>query len=153
MTRTVLDTTGLSPDERTSVWEETAALALVTQRFRFPDPERSGALIRVMELGAAQLSAIAYAPLVSYRSARLIRQSDPEFCQLALITSGRQGVEQGGHETLLGPGEMVLYDSSQPFQGRVETDRERSGCVLLQLPRQLMPLSDRVVRPECGAAL
>jgi AraC-like DNA-binding protein len=153
MMRTVLDTTGLPSNERTSAWEETAALALVTQRFRFPDPERFGALIRAMELGAAQLSTIAYAPLVSYRSARLIRQSDPEFYQLALITSGRQGVEQGGHETLLGPGEMVLYDSSQPFQGRVETGEERSGCVLLQFPRRLMPLPDRVVRPVCGTAL
>jgi len=150
--RTVLDTTDLPSADRTTAWTETAALAMVTQRFRFPDPERFGARIRAMELGAVQLSTISYAPLVSYRSARLIRQSDPEFCQLALISSGRQGVEQAGHQSALRPGEMALYDSSRPFQGWVDVG-PWSSCVLLQFPRGLMPLPDRVVRQVCGIAL
>ncbi|CAM5342494.1 AraC family transcriptional regulator OS=Streptomyces glaucescens OX=1907 GN=SGLAU_30770 PE=4 SV=1 [Streptomyces glaucescens] len=152
MMKTVLDTTGLPAADRTTARAETVALALVTQRFRFQDPERFGARIRVVELGAVQLSTISHAPLVSYRSGRLIRQSDPEFHQLALTTAGRQGVEQAGHRSALRPGEMALYDSSRPFQGWSEAE-PRSSCVLLQFPRGLMPLPDRVVRQVRGTAL
>ncbi|MFI8165946.1 helix-turn-helix domain-containing protein [Streptomyces sp. NPDC085931] len=150
---TVLDTTDLPPGDRTEAWVQTTALAAVTTRFRFPQPERFGARIRAMELGAVQLSTLNYAPLVSYRSAKLIRQADPEVYQLALITSGRQDIEQAGHRTSLGPGEILLYDSSRPFEAQVDVSQDRSSSVLLQFPRHLMPLPDKVVAPACGSAL
>ncbi|HZG04090.1 MAG TPA: helix-turn-helix domain-containing protein [Streptomyces sp.] len=153
MMTTVLDTASLPPAERTAAWEETTALALVTTRFTFPEPERFGARIRAMELGAAQVSAIEYASLVSYRSPRLIRQSDPELYQLGLITSGRQNMNQAGRSASLRPGEIVLYDSSRPFEASIGASPEGAGSLLLQFPRHLMPLPDKVVAPLCGTAL
>ncbi|GGZ82535.1 helix-turn-helix domain-containing protein [Streptomyces echinoruber] len=149
---TVLDTACLPPAERTGVWAETTAQALVTTRFRFPDPANFGARIRTMTLGPAQLSTLSYAQLVSYRSPRLIRQSDPELYQIAVITSGRQGIEQARQNTVLGPGEIVLYDSSRPFEASAHGPG-RCGSLVLQFPRRLMPLPDQVVARLCGASL
>ncbi|MFF0747106.1 helix-turn-helix domain-containing protein [Streptomyces sp. NPDC004111] len=148
----VLDTSRFPPRDRTAAWEETSALALVTTRFRFPEPDKFGALIRAMDIGPAQLSQISYGGLVSYRSSRLIRQSDPEIYQIAVIQSGRQSIEQGGHASTMCAGEAVFYDSSRPFTGVVEGNR-KSGCLLLQFPRKLMPLPDKVVSPMCGSPL
>jgi AraC-like DNA-binding protein len=150
---TVLDTTCLPPAERTAAWAETTSLALVTTRFRFPEPERFGARIRAVALGAAQLSELSYAPLLSYRSPLLIRRSDPELYQLAVITSGRQGIDQAGRDALARPGDIVLYDSSRPFEASVGAERARSGSLLLQFPKRLMPLPDKVVASLCGTVL
>ncbi|AJP00346.1 AraC family transcriptional regulator [Streptomyces cyaneogriseus subsp. noncyanogenus] len=150
---TVLDTTSLPPAERTAAWAETTSLALVTTRFRFPEPERFGARIRAVDLGAAQLSELSYAPLLSYRSPRLIRRSDPELYQLAVITSGRQGIEQAGRNALARPGDVILYDSSRPFEASVGAGETSSGSLLLQFPKRLMPLPDKVVAPLCGTVL
>lgn len=150
---TVLDTTSLPPEESTAAWVETTALASVTTRFRFPEPDSFGARISAMQLGAVQLSSMSYSPLISYRSGRLIRQSDPEVYQLAVITSGQQGIEQAGHRSLLEPGDIVFYDSSRPFEALAGVDGKRCSSLLLQFPRRLMPLPDKAVAPLCGENL
>jgi AraC-like DNA-binding protein len=151
--RTVLDTDGLLRDEKTAAWMEAAALALVPKRCRVPEPERFAARISVMELGPTQLSANVFTPFSCYRSPRLVRQSDPELYHVAVITSGRQGIEQAGHRTSLEPGEMIVYDSSRPFEASVGTDGRGAGSLLVQFPRELMPLPEKMVAPVCGSSL
>ncbi|RAJ38332.1 AraC-like DNA-binding protein [Kitasatospora sp. SolWspMP-SS2h] len=151
--RTVLDTTLLPEAERAQAWAQTAALAEVTTRFRFTEPGRSGVRIGATALGPVQLSSISYAPLSSYRSARLIRRSDPESYQLAFVASGRQRIEQGGNGGCAGPGEILLYDSSRPFEASVDNALASSSCLLLQFPRDLMPLRDNTVAAQCGKTL
>ncbi|MER7762223.1 helix-turn-helix domain-containing protein [Streptomyces sp. NPDC097619] len=153
MLTTVLDTSSLPGPERTGAWAETTALALVTTRFRFPDPDHFDARIRAAELGAAQLSVMAYRPLVSYRSGALIRRSDPELYQLAVITSGRQLIDQAGRRARLGPGDLVLYDSSRPFEAVAGPDGQPAGSLLLQFPRALMPLPGNLVASVCATKL
>ncbi|MFJ5845528.1 helix-turn-helix domain-containing protein [Streptomyces sp. NPDC092903] len=154
MLTTVLDTACLPPADARAAWTETAALALVTTRFTFPERHQYfGARIRAMELGAIQLSVMTYSPLLSYRSPLLIRQSDPELYQIALITSGQQIIEQARNCAALRADEMVLYDSSRPFEASVRAGEEGASSLLLQFPRELMPLSDKVVAPLCGTVL
>jgi AraC-like DNA-binding protein len=149
---TVLDTARLPSAERTAAWAEATALALVRTRLTFPDPDGFGARIRATELGPVQLSTLSYAQLLSYRSARLIRDSDPELYQIALVTTGGQAIEQAGNTAAPEPGEMVVYDSSRPFRASAHGTRD-CGSVVLQFPRHLMPLPDKVVAPVCGKAL
>ncbi|UFR06707.1 helix-turn-helix domain-containing protein [Streptomyces sp. Go40/10] len=149
---TVLDTSCLPPAERTAAWAEATAEALVTTRMRFPDPANFTARISAVALGPVQLSAISYAQLVSYRSARLIRASDPELYQIGVITSGRQSIAQARHDTVVEPGEIVLYDSSRPFEASA-CGPGCCGSLVLQFPRRLLPLPDRLVAPLCGTAL
>ncbi|MFI8252189.1 AraC-like ligand-binding domain-containing protein [Streptomyces filamentosus] len=148
-----MDVGSLPREERTAAWMETADLALVTTRFRFPEPEHFNARISAMELGAVQLSRISYAPLQSYRSSKLIKQSDPELYQIALITSGKQAIEQGENSTLLEPGQFVLYDSSRPFEAAAGIDGEYASSLLLQFPRKILPLPGNRIAPLCGKAL
>ncbi|MGW3209128.1 AraC-like ligand-binding domain-containing protein [Streptomyces sp. NPDC001135] len=91
-----------------------------------------------LALGAAQVSTFAHSPLRSRRNPALIRRSDPEQYQLALMTKGRYWMSQRGSDTEIGPGDLILWDTSHPHEAASLTSG--IGVVILQLPRQAMPL-------------
>ncbi|MFE9610124.1 helix-turn-helix domain-containing protein [Streptomyces sp. NPDC006012] len=155
MLTTVLDTARLRPGERTAAWAEVTGLALVNTLIRFlvQEPDQVSARIRTLALGPVQLSVMSYTPLSSRRTARLIRQSDPEQYQLGLTVAGHQRIEQARSSAALGPGELVLYDSSRPFTAVSGPQPAGTRTVLLQFPRALMPLPEADVAPLCGTAL
>ncbi|MFF8286825.1 helix-turn-helix domain-containing protein [Streptomyces albus] len=126
-------------------WAEITALALVTTQIKARPGQPFAARLRVMRLGASQLSELSYGPLLSQRTPRLIRQSDPELFQVAVIASGRQRIEQAGNASALRGGEMVLYDSSRPFRSQVENCPGGSMArgVLFQFPKAGLPFSPR----------
>ncbi|MGV9388214.1 AraC-like ligand-binding domain-containing protein [Streptomyces olivaceus] len=127
-------------------WAELTALALVTTRIKAVEPGRPFiASLRTMQLGTTQLSELSYGALVSQRTPRLIRQSDPELFQVALISSGRQRIEQARNSAAIAGGEMVLYDSSLPFDAYAEDspDGTRARGVMLQFPKSALSLSTR----------
>ncbi|AOR29932.1 AraC family transcriptional regulator [Streptomyces fodineus] len=153
MLTTVLDTAHLPPADRLAAWVETTGQALVRTQIRFHAPG-GRASIQTMALGPAELSVLSYTPLSSRRTSRLIRQSDPEQYQLALVTGGRQSIEQARQYAPLNAGDLVVYDSSRPFHAAVEPSScGASRSVLLQFPRHLLPLPDTVVAPLCGTRL
>lgn len=154
MLTTVLDTAGIPPADRTQVWAETTGLAMVATHISFgTEPERVAARIQVLGLGPVRLSAISYTPLSSQRTPRLIRRSDPELYQLALTATGRQTIEQGRAYAALGPGDLVLYDSSRPFTATSGPHGDGTRALVLQFPRALLPLPDNAVAPLCGTPL
>ncbi|MBB5959773.1 AraC-like DNA-binding protein [Saccharothrix tamanrassetensis] len=128
-------------------WEATTASALVTTEFRVPDPGNFVAALKSTSLGTAQVTALSYNSLLSRRTPTLIRRSDPEQYQLALIRTGHQGIDQARTRTLVEPGEVVAYDSSRAFDAWVDTGPEVVRSVVLQFPKRLLPLPDaRVAR-------
>ncbi|MFF4750184.1 AraC-like ligand-binding domain-containing protein [Streptomyces sp. NPDC002514] len=155
MLTTVLDTARLRPAERTAAWAEVTGLALVNTLIRFlvHEPDQVSAQIQTLALGPVQLSVMSYTPLSSRRTARLIRQSDPEQYQLGLTVAGHQRIEQARSSAALGPGELVLYDSSRPFTAVSGPQSSGTRTVLLQFPRTLLPLPEKDVAPLCGTAL
>ncbi|WP_006608078.1 helix-turn-helix domain-containing protein [Streptomyces auratus] len=140
MLLTVFDSVVVPAADRVEAWTELTATALMPTRIRFVGPGDFGARIRSMPFGAAHLSALSYSPLLSERTPQLIRQSDPELYQLALVTSGRQGVEQARNNVLLEAGSMVLYDSSRPFSASVHAGVGRADSLVFQFPKRLLPL-------------
>jgi AraC-like DNA-binding protein len=142
---TVFDSDELPVSERTEAWVAATTASLVPNRFTFPDRTTFGARLQAMPLGAAQLCALSYAALYSRRTPALIRQSDPEHYQVGLIRSGRQGIDQARRRSLVGAGDLVLYDSSRPFDAVVPTSRPRSESLLLQFPKNRLPLSERQI--------
>jgi AraC-like DNA-binding protein len=154
MLTTVLDTDRLRPADRAAAWGETANQNLIATRISFlGEADRIRARIQTMALGPVQMSVMSYTPLLSQRTPRLIRQSDPETYQLALTTAGRQGIEQARTSASLAPGELLLYDSSLPFTALAGPGHPGATAMLLQFPRRLLPLPDRAVAPLCGTAL
>ncbi|MEW2514778.1 hypothetical protein [Streptomyces sp. NPDC046870] len=151
MLTTVLDTAHLPAPDRAAAWVAATGHALITTRTTFLEPERLKARIQAMALGPAQLSVMAYTPLASQRTARLIQGSDPETYQLALTLSGQQSIEQARTYSSLGPGDLLLYDSSWPFTATVGPilgcDRRPSGS-----QRQLTPPAAVAPRsPPCSS--
>ncbi|MFC7898186.1 helix-turn-helix domain-containing protein [Streptomyces sp. NPDC057381] len=127
-------------------WAELTALALVTTRIKAVESGRPFlARLRTMPLGASQLSELSYGALVSQRTPRLIRQSDPELFQVALIASGRQRIEQARNTAVVEAGEMVLYDSSLPFDAYAEDSPAGTQArgVMFQFPKAMLPLPAR----------
>lgn len=109
---------------------------------------------QILDLGAIQISAMTYLPLTAERTPRLIRQSDPEYCQLSLTVRGSMELHQHGRRTAFGSGDLILYDSSRPFAGRatVEHGSGSSGQsdegvrqIVAQFPKALLPMRSRVL--------
>lgn len=136
----VFDGDELPIDRRVEGWAETTALALVATQLHFLDPSRLTARLKALSLGDLQLSAISYSSLRSRRTRALIRRSDPELYQLALVNSGRQYLEQAGRSACLAGGDMVLYDSSLPFEASVAESAPAADSFVLQFPKKLLPL-------------
>ncbi|MFI1536280.1 AraC-like ligand-binding domain-containing protein [Streptomyces anandii] len=154
----VFDTSALPVDDRAAAWRESTSRALVPTELTLRDAARFQARIHTTTLGPARLSAISYGPLLSLRTPRLIRRSDPEHYQVAVILGGRQGVEQAGNSAVLHPGDLVFYDTSRSFTAWAEQDDggPAAQSLLLQFPRRLMPLAEsRLARlaavPLCGS--
>ncbi len=127
-------------------WAELTALALVTTRLKAVESGRPFvARLRTMPLGASQLTELSYGALVSQRTPRLIRQSDPELFQVALIASGRQRIEQARNTAVVEAGEMVFYDSSLPFDAYAQDSpaSRRARGVMFQFPKAMLPFPAR----------
>lgn len=100
----------------------------------------------VLDLGSVQVKQLGYAPLHSRRTAAHVRSSDPEQYQLGLVTSGTTWVAQNRHDSGPFSGDLVLWDTSRPFESGV-LGTQPLHVVLLSLPRTALPLrSDRVER-------
>lgn len=105
------------------------------------------------DLGGCSLVECRSAPLAGYRDARDVRRTEGDHVGLLLVLSGKERVRQGGAATLLGPGDMMLWDGSQPIEFEVTTPlhkvtmlvpRERLGRNLVsQAPRGAVRLESR----------
>ncbi|WP_461012566.1 AraC-like ligand-binding domain-containing protein, partial [Streptomyces capparidis] len=80
-----------------------------------------------------------YSPARARRTARLIRQHDPETYHLWLNLSGTPSLEQDGRQVILGDAEIVLHDSSRPFHGEVIGATPLTGIAVC-FPRTQLPL-------------
>ncbi|AVH55897.1 MULTISPECIES: helix-turn-helix domain-containing protein [Streptomyces] len=140
--------------ERFDYWHGMMNDTMVPNRLRSDHAPDFRAQLRLMDLGAVQVSGLRYPPLETYRPAKLIRRSDPESYQLMLNLRGSHRILQGGHDTAGAAGEMVLYDTSRPWHGWAEgaAGSAISG-IMVQVPRALLPLPQDGVRSLTAARL
>ncbi|OEJ23413.1 hypothetical protein AR457_01665 [Streptomyces agglomeratus] len=104
------------------------------------------AAIQDMPLGPVALSAFEFSPVRAWRSARHIRQGDPEGYQLVLVTQGSFRVSQEGREALVA-GDFVLSDTSSPMLTECFSAGDPIHALTLQIPRSALPLSPRKLEP------
>ncbi|MGW6917261.1 AraC-like ligand-binding domain-containing protein [Kitasatospora sp. NPDC054939] len=93
-----------------------------------------------VDLGPVQLSALSFPPLRSTRTPALIRRSDPEVYELALIMGSEMWISQARNETRIRAGDLVLWETSHPFDGRGLSGNDQSRAIILHLPRATLPL-------------
>lgn len=142
---TIYDSGQLPADVRTDVWQETLRKSLVGTQTVFAEEEPFRARLRATVLGPVQFSSMTYTACVSRRTPALIRRSDPELYQLAVVRSGQQGIEQERRLAVGDYGDMVLYSSSRPFQATVAPGGKPATSLVMQFPRKLLPLPEREV--------
>ncbi len=78
-------------------------------------PATFRATIRELDLGPVNLAHFATTAFQVQRTAHLIRQADPELIGLVMPLRGSLGLQQAERQTVLGPSQLSLYDSSRPF--------------------------------------
>jgi AraC-like DNA-binding protein len=139
-------TEDLPVSERFGFWHDMTANALISTLFKSDHRDDFRATLKALELGSVQVSTMTYPSLETIRTETLIRRSDPELYQMSLTLRGDQRITQAGRDTALRPSDLMLYDSSRPFNGRVAA---AEGCsvaaVVAQFPKARFPLPlDRV---------
>ncbi|MBW5484090.1 AraC-like ligand-binding domain-containing protein [Streptomyces bambusae] len=98
----------------------------------------------VLHLGELRVSRLAYAPLRSRRAPALIRRSDPEQYQLAMVSKGSMEMSQHGNECRAQAGDLVFWDTSRPSDANAPArDGADHQLVILQFPRDALPLRSR----------
>ncbi|MEU7384702.1 MULTISPECIES: helix-turn-helix domain-containing protein [unclassified Streptomyces] len=129
--------------ERFGSWHDMTARALIPSVVRSDHEADFRASARVLGLGAVDVSALAYPSLETRRTPKLIRQSDRDSYQLMLNLLGSHRILQAGRDTTSGPGEVMFFDTSRPWQGWAAADQDTVGIVkgvMVQVPRALLPL-------------
>ncbi|MER5643754.1 helix-turn-helix domain-containing protein [Streptosporangium sp. NPDC002524] len=139
--------------ERFALWQEVAAQSHVPNRHRSDDHDDFRARIRVMDLGPLQVSALAYPHLEIARTAKVIRQTDSEVYQINYFLSGGGTVSQAGHDAVFRSGDLVVVDSSRVFHADVHALPDDWSNLVVQCPRELMPLPERTMRNLVGVPI
>lgn len=88
------------------------------------------------------------------RTPRLIRQADPEAYRLMINLRGRNVMSADGRETVLGPGDVALFDSSRPFSVvRTAGDGPHHEFAMVTVPRVQLAVPHAAVRELTAARL
>ncbi|MER5934779.1 helix-turn-helix domain-containing protein [Streptomyces sp. NPDC002054] len=142
-----LSTVGVPTADRFEWFNEVVASELMPTALSTDQTATFRAEVAALDLGALQVSKFSYSPLRSKRTPALIRRSDPEQYQLALVTSGSEWITQRGNGSKLAAGDLVFWNSSHPWEAGVPEADGQVEAVVLQLPRSAMPLrADRLDR-------
>lgn len=136
-------TDALDRADRFGWWHDMTATALIPTVMSSEYADDFHAEAHVLDLGAVQVTALRYPPLTTARTPRLISRSDPGYYQLSLTLSGDMWISQAGRDTTVGPGDLMIYDSSLPFLGGTRSEDGRLGHIVAQFPKALLPLPAR----------
>jgi AraC-like DNA-binding protein len=153
MLTTVLDTRELAARDRFAAFNEAAAASVAPTANRSEHEDDFHAAVRAADLRTAQLSTLVIPSVQARRTPALIRRSDPEMYHVALVTGGRHCLEQAGRQVSTGKGDLLLYDTSQPYIIHTHADSEPAACIIVQVPKTALGLRARQIDPILAAPL
>lgn len=134
-------------------WCEQMAQDIVPSTVSSPHADDFRSVVTVAELGPVLLTALDYPEMRSVRSSALVRRSDPERYGLSVVLANELYFAQGDNEARLTPGQLLLHDTSQPFETRALPGAGRGEMVMLQLPRTALPLRPERLNPLLAQGL
>ncbi|ASQ99574.1 helix-turn-helix domain-containing protein [Streptomyces sp. 11-1-2] len=122
---------------------ELAPLTLSSTKATVDFPARAS----VLDLGSVRVVAFNSPPAHLRRTWADIRRADPGTYQLTFVSGTPLWVSQRRQDSGLVLGDMVLWDVSHPFEGAVPDQGRHVQSVIMQLPREELPLPpDKVHR-------
>ncbi|CAM3543339.1 helix-turn-helix domain-containing protein [Kibdelosporangium persicum] len=95
---------------------------------------------RKLNLDLIWVWTMAVQPITLRRTARLIRQADPETYNLVLVQHGTIGRTWSRHEATYGPHDLHVNDSSQPYVLRAHSTQGLVTCIGVEIPKKLLSL-------------
>jgi AraC-like DNA-binding protein len=98
------------------------------------------AVVTLAELGPVQLSILAFPEVRAVRTAALIRRSDPERYGLSLIAANSFWIARRDRDSRLGAGDLLLHDTSQPYDARALPGAGLGKMLMLHFPKAALPL-------------
>ncbi|GLV76327.1 helix-turn-helix domain-containing protein [Streptomyces hygroscopicus] len=135
---------------RFELFTEVTDRSHMRNRLRSNDQDDFRAKVRFLDLGELQVSTMSFPHLEIVRTAKLIRQSDPEAYQINLFLREEGVLSLAEGDTALRGGDLVVMDSSRPYRGDVRSVLGSWSHVTVQFPRELMPLPDKTVQHLLG---
>ncbi|MER8072345.1 helix-turn-helix domain-containing protein [Streptomyces sp. NPDC094034] len=129
-------------EERFGLWHDLVGSSLAPSVVRSERPECFRASVRLLHLGAVQVSGVTCLSSENSRTPKLIRTFDPESYQLLLNLRGGHRIIHVGRDATVGPGEVMLTDASRPWRLWVRADTETAAAegMVLNVPKALLPL-------------
>ncbi|WKX70098.1 AraC family transcriptional regulator [Streptomyces sp. XD-27] len=94
----------------------------------------------VLDLGSVRVAAFNSPPAHLKRTWADIRRADPGTYQLTFVSGTPLWISQRRQDSGLVYGDMVLWDVSHPFEGAVPDQGRNIQSLILQLPREELPL-------------
>lgn len=96
------------------------------------------------------VGSIAGTPCSVHREARLIGSADPEMLKVALLRRGRAGVEQDDRQCVVHPGDLVVYETTRPYELRYWDEFD---VTVLAIPRSRLGLNADLIRHRSASPL
>lgn len=154
MIETEFRTEALPPVDRFDSWYELACRSLMGTRIRSDNMADFPATVRMLNLGTVQVSRETFPALQVERTAKLIRQSDPDEIHLAFFLSGNGGFTRADREIAVTTQHLMLYDTWRPFLAW-STPTQGNTCTIMrvQVQRVLLPLPLNAVDRLAGRRL
>ncbi|MEV7203262.1 AraC family transcriptional regulator [Streptomyces griseoluteus] len=110
---------------------------------------------RLLELGSVTIWPASFRPARFRRSARMVRQSDPELYHVTLLLDGGLGVDHAGQTGTHRQSDLYVVDTSRPYDVRSQGNQE-GGVITgvgVEFPKVLLPVSPDRVQDLLGVRL
>jgi AraC-like DNA-binding protein len=144
----LLDTAGLSPDERVTAVRAAMGQATVPCRIDHLDPpDAVRARMHLWTFGPMSLFTNDASGYRLVRTARHLRMEAPPVVAIAIQSGGGGRFAQLDHEQLVGPGDLMLNDLTAPFSF---SWAGAGGSRAVQIPYEHLGLPVDVVRTTIG---
>ncbi len=137
----------LPAPDRFEWWCEQVARDWAPSVVSSPHTRDFPAVLTLAELGPVQLSVLDFPEVRAVRTPALVRRSDPERYGISLITTNDLYFAQRDRDCRIGPGDLLLHDTSQPSDSRALPGTGPGRMLMLHLPKSALPLRPR--RLEC----
>lgn len=131
----LIDTAVVAAAERVDYWSQASGEIYHPVQIASDAGERFSARMWGEELSSIGLFRLATAPNTMSRTAKTIAAGDPECLHLKILLRGHMHAAQDHRADVLGPGDMTMYDTSQPAVFRADESFE---AIVLRLPKETL---------------
>ncbi|GGQ25993.1 AraC family transcriptional regulator [Actinomadura coerulea] len=153
MIETVHRTEDFPPAERFDRWREWMGRTHAPVELSSEYAADFRARQRTLMLGAVTVWPSTVQPLLSRRTAKLIRRSDPETYNLTLVLEGTAHADWGDRDAEYRPYDLHSQNSWRPCAVQVGQHDQSVRCVGVEIPRDLLALPRRSADRAIGRPL